>query len=339
MGLRRFLNVSVLVLVVSIVGFGQCPRNSDYLYERERMIVTFENTLMSSIPLYARSLNLGFFIFDLADPSNRYISNAKTKNGQCMEFVDRRVYHFAPIDYENSESHFAVLERGNIKIFRSVNCVNSENPLTEVIRYVETVVEGSRDKSAVLTRLHNYRRYGHYRTVDGYRVVCNFDKKVPENADKRFHRGKILSEFSKVIRDSVSENAEGQFSWWFPVEESRANGFFVYDLTDPENKQTSLLERVEFRQDHVYHFALIDAPFSFSNIAIIEDGGLKIFRAINCEKKGDSVDDVIAYLKQKFENDRNRDEIIRRVKDYRKYGVYSPADGISEPQCKDFIPN
>src|SRR5690606_37719196 len=121
---------------------------------------------------------------------------------------------------------------------------------------------------------------------------------------KLYNRGNVLGQFADVLRSSVSEEVKEQLSWQFFVEEERANGFFIWDLTEPSNKQTSLLERVEFKNNHIYHFAFIDAPFSFSNIAILEDGKLKIFKAINCKGKSDSLQDVVAYLNGKLKNDK-----------------------------------
>ncbi len=114
----------------------------------------------------------------------------------------------------------------------------------------------------------------------------------------------------------------------------QAIGFFVHDLTDPSNKQTSLLERVNFINDHVYHFAYIDAPYSFSNIAVLHDGEIKIFKAINCKNSGDEVKDVIKYLSKILSDNENREETIERVKNYRKFGVYASLNGISTPQCE-----
>jgi len=106
-----------------------------------------------------------------------------------------------------------------------------------------------------------------------------------------------------------------------------------YDLTDPDNKQTSLLERIEFKNGHLYHFADIDLPFSYSNIAFLVDGQVRIFRTVNCAGKGDNLNEVISYLNGKLRGTKNKDEIIQLVSNYRKFGVYVSLDGLSAPRC------
>jgi hypothetical protein len=101
--------------------------------------------------------------------------------------------------------------------------------------------------------------------------------------------------------------------------------FFAYDLTDTSNKGTSL-NCVDFKNNHVYHVAPHYIPFSFSHIVILEDGNLKVFKSINCQNSKDSLEDIVTYLSQKLKGDKEKDEIIRRVKDYRKYGLFKTTD-------------
>jgi len=338
MNLKNLLTAFFSIFVFSQIVLCQCPKNPDALYEREKILTIFEDTLKNSIPIYGRTFYTGYFIYDLTDPSNKYVPKHLAQAESCINFIDNHIYHFSPVVYEDSLSHIAVLENGRLEIFKSINCLNGNNTLSEVIKYVEKKLKADKNSGEVLTRLKNYRRYGYYRTIDGYRVSCNWDKEIPENSDKLYDQGKVLGQLSDILRNSVSEKVKNEwFSWWFSVEESRANGFFVYDLTEPINKQTSLLERVELKNNHVYHFAFIDAPFSFSNIAILEDGKLKIFKAINCKGKDDSLQDVTAYLNEKLKNDKNKDEIIKRVKNYRSYGVYASFNGLSAPQCEEAL--
>jgi hypothetical protein len=98
-----------------------------------------------------------------------------------------------------------------------------------------------------------------------------------------------------------------------------------------------MLERIEFKNNHVYHFASIDSPFSFSNIAVLEDGKLKIFKAVNCEGKGDSLEDVIRYLNDRVKQDPRRNEIINQVRNFREYGVYVSDNDLSKPQCEILV--
>ncbi len=322
----------------SLIGAGQCPKNSDGLYERQKVLEEFEEILKTSVPGYEESVYIaGFFVYDLNKPSNKYISTLGSQTENCINFVDNHIYHFSPINLQLSQSHIAFLKGGKVRVFESVNCEYNNDRLEEAINYASEILKNNKDRDETLSRLRNYRRYGNYRTVDDYRVRCNYDQNIREYSDDLIHRGKVLGEFADVLRHSVSEKVKKHFSWWYSVEESRGSGFFVWDLTEPLNKQTSLLERVEFKNEHVYHFAFIDTPFSFSNIAVLENGKPKFFKAINCKGKGESLEDVVAYLKEKLKNNKNKKEIISRVKNYREYGVYASFNGLSTPQCEELV--
>ena len=306
-----------------------CPVNPDPRYDRRKLLEQFDAILKASVPEYAKYplVSGGFFVHDLTDPSNSHPS------ARCINFVDKHVYHFAVVYIPFSQSHFAVLDGGALKVFKSVNCKDSKDRLEDVISYVRARLKGDERQDETITRLKNYRRYGRYKTTDELSVACNADERVPENPDKLYPRGKTLQQLSEVLRGSLPE-AERTNHFSFPVEQSRANGFFVYDLTEPTNKQTSLLERVDFKNRHVYHVSYIDLPFSFSHIVILEDGELKVFRSVNCRGKGDSIEEVVGYLSQKLKGDNSKAEIINRVKKYREYGIYAPFDGSSTPRCE-----
>lgn len=342
--MKRLVFMTFCFLALAFSGFSQCPTNSDSRYDREKILEQFKGFLGESSPGYQKreekmgysDLFSGFFIYDLSDPSNRFTSNKYTEGFKdCISFVNNHVYHFSAVFYPFSNSFLAVLENGGLKVFKSVNCAGSGGDFSEAVKYVENMLKNETNREGVLVRLRNYRRYGFYRATDETRVVCNYDREIPENSDKLYTRGKILGQLSDVLRGSVSEKVREQLSWRFLVEESRASGFFVYDLTEPTNKQTTLLERVEFKNNHIYHFAFIDLPFSFSHLAVLEDGKLKIFKAVNCKGKGDSLEDVVAYLNRKLKDHKNKDEIIKRVKNYRGYGTYATFNGQSKPQCEE----
>ncbi|MEZ5347359.1 MAG: hypothetical protein R2681_17560 [Pyrinomonadaceae bacterium] len=326
------------IFTFSIFASGQCPKNSDTLYDKQKMLEKFDRILKSSIPAYAQFPRQRFFVWDLTNSKDYYLSatNSYQEVG-CINFKDNHIYHFSPVGLSDSQSHIAFLEDGKLKVFENVVCEYNNSNLEKAINYVVEKLKNDKNKNKILTRLKNYRRYGFYSTDDDYRTFCNYNKEIPENSDKLYDRWKVLNQLSDVLRNSISEKMQEQISWRFLTEESRASGFFVWDLTEPSNKQTSLLERVEFKNNHVYHFAFIDLPFSFSNIAVLEDGKLKIFKAINCKGKGDSLEDVVGYLAKKLKNDKNKDEIVGRVKNYREYGVYVPFNDLSEPQCEEVI--
>lgn len=338
MNLKYCLSALLCIFTFSVIGICQCRENSDSLYGKQKTLEKFDGILKSSIPGYAQFPQQRFFVYDLTNPQNYYISATSSyQEFGCINFRNNHIYHFSPVELSDSKSHIGFLKDGKLKVFESVNCEHSNDNLEKAINYANETLKNDKNRDEILTRLKNYRRYGFYFTVDDYRVSCNYDKEIPENSDKLYDRWKVLNQLSDVLRNSVSEKVKEQLSWRFLTEESRASGFFVYDLTEPSNKQTSLLERVEFKNNHIYHFAFIDAPFSFSNIAVLEDGKLKIFKAINCKGKGDSLEDVISYLTEKLKKDKNKDKIIKRVKNYRSYGIYTSFNGLSTPQCEEVI--
>jgi hypothetical protein len=313
----------------------ECSKNSDPMYDRETTLKKLDHILKRSIPYYNEFPLMGYFVFDLTDPSNSYKSrrNGLPEKG-CINFINNHVYHFSANDWSSSKSQIAILEDGKMKVFNSINCKGSKAKLDNVLRYVSENLK-DRNKDDTITRLKNYRRYGLYQTVDSTDYSCG-NAEISPNSDKLYSRRRVLEQFLATLIYSRPGPLAIGFPYVF-IEESKAVGFFVYDLTDPSNKQTSLLERVEFKNNHVYHFAHIDAHFSFSNIAILEDGKLKIFKTINCKGKGDSLEDVIVYLNEKLKDDKNKDEIIRRVKNYREYGIYASFNGLSTPQCEELV--
>lgn len=312
--------------------FRSCPPNSDPKYNRQIILDELNRILEKSIPRYGEFPSKDFFVFDLTDPSNNYkLTGDGLPEQRCINFINNHAYHFSPAELFYSESHIGILEDGNLKVFRSINCKESKDKLDDVIAYVSKKLEASPSKEDTITRLKHYRRYGLYKKIDETSSYCSYGE-IPENSDSLYSRGRILRQFGEIT-SSASKNRKMYYPL-YRIEESRAAGFFVYDLTDTANKQTSLLERIEFKDNHVYHFADIDLPFSFSNIAVLNDGKLKIFKSINCEGKGDSLGDVVRYLTEKLRNDKNKDEIIERVKSYRKYGIYSSFNGLSAPQCQ-----
>ena len=158
-------------------------------------------------------------------------------------------------------------------------------------------------------------------------------KRCDENSDGLYNRREVLERLAAILNDSAPGYKNFERNGFYVNEDERPRYFFVYDLTDLSNKGTSL-SCVDFKNNHVYHFAAHYIPYSFSHIVILEDGNLKIFKAINCENSRDSLEDVIVYLNQKLKDVANKDEIISRVKDYRKYGSFVTVDD-TYIRCKD----
>jgi hypothetical protein len=154
-----------------------------------------------------------------------------------------------------------------------------------------------------------------------------------ENQDKLYDRRNVLERFAAVLSASVPEYQKVGLKFY--VEDEMAAGFGVYDLTDPSNVDSGVgKECVEFIDNHIYHVVPGLVDYSFSHIIMLEGGSLKVFRSINCPGRGDRLEDVLEYLRPKLADDKNKDEIINRVINYRKYGDYAAMDNFSGPWCK-----
>lgn len=183
-------------------------------------------------------------------------------------------------------------------------------------------------------------------------VVCQEKEKVSEktnkesstnacleNSDSLYSRKDMLEKLSKILNETSTYyyNARYKIKKTLNLAEVQKNerpfGFSIFDLTDTSNTGKPLGECIEFKNNHIYHFALIDTPYSFSHIAVLEDGNLKVFRAINCKDKGDTLDEVTNYLNETLKEDKNKDEILIRVRNYRKYGIYTTVD-TPNLECK-----
>jgi hypothetical protein len=158
-------------------------------------------------------------------------------------------------------------------------------------------------------------------------------QECPANPDGRYSRHSILEQLARMLNDSIPEY-KSIYSAGFYVDDEGAATFDAYDLVDVTNIESVRAGRhcIKFINNHVYHVYPADYGFSFSHIAILEDGNLKVFKSINCKGRGDTLDDVIAYLKQKGVYDR---EILERVRRYREYGVYTRTDDYTRVRCEE----
>jgi hypothetical protein len=138
-----------------------------------------------------------------------------------------------------------------------------------------------------------------------------------ENPDSLYNREKILERFDKILKTNISDYAE------YP---STARGFFIYDLTDPTNNYLTWGDCINFISNHVYYFSVVYFAFSQSQIAVLENGDVKFFNSINCQDSKDKLENVISYLSRKLKNDKNKEEILTRVKNYRRYGWHRTVD-------------
>ena len=153
------------------------------------------------------------------------------------------------------------------------------------------------------------------------KTVQNSWKKCKPNPDPLYVRSRVLDDLAAILNKSIPEYSVG-FKEGFHSSHERGIGFFVWDLTNPTNTDVHFHDCIDFINGHVYHVAPSDAYYSLSHIVILEEGKLKVFRSVNCPSRGDRIEDAIEYVSAKLSHDKQRDEIVDRVRNYRKYGSY-----------------
>lgn len=154
-------------------------------------------------------------------------------------------------------------------------------------------------------------------------------EKCPANSDDLYNRKTVLKKFAEILNKSIPKYRE-RYSGFY-IKDEKPGDFFVYDMTDPLNKtsepnRTEVFNCVNFVDKHIYHFTSYKDSYSASHIAILENGKIKIFKSINCPNSKDKLDDVTIYIDRMLKDSQIKEQIIDRVKDYRKYGIYYSSD-------------
>jgi len=165
------------------------------------------------------------------------------------------------------------------------------------------------------------------------RRVQNDGRRCSPNPDPLYARSRVLDELAQILNQSIPEYSKGVAKGFYSDNDSGI-GFFVFDLTNPSNKDLTLHDCVDFINGHIYHVAPNDLYYSLSHIVVLEEGKLKVFRSVNCPSRGDRLEDAINYLSDKLSQNEQRDEIINRIQNYRKYGFYSSLHHAASI-CKD----
>lgn len=162
----------------------KCPSNPDKLYERKEVFRTLVDVLNESAPDFKHYEANGFyvqderpryfFVFDITDPSNGCAdpSQKPTPHVRCINFVDGHIYHFSATYIPFSLSHIAFLEKGKVRVFRSINCGNPDKNLQGVVSYAKDKLKLN-DADEILLRLKDYRKHGHFWTVDETAIRCD----------------------------------------------------------------------------------------------------------------------------------------------------------------------
>ena len=143
-------------------------------------------------------------------------------------------------------------------------------------------------------------------------------QKCPENHDSLYNRLDVFTIFANVLNERNNNKRFGV------TNVISARGFQIFDLVDTSNFQAKSDDCIYFYDRHVYRFVSILLKESHSNIAYLENGEITIFRSVNCG--GDKIEDIIVFLEKKYINNQDKDIILNRVENYRKFGNYISND-------------
>lgn len=160
-------------------------------------------------------------------------------------------------------------------------------------------------------------------------------EKCPANPDKLYAYQEVNKKIANILNDSIPQYKEFNPNGFYVNETGKGIGFDIFDLVDTSNKETKLNDCVKYLNNHIYHVFSPTYDYSFSHIVVLEKGNLKIFRSINCQNSSDKIEDVLNYLNKKLKNDKDKDEILLRVKNYRTYGEYFQTDNFSTLRCEE----
>ena len=173
--------MKIMSVYIYLLMFLSCANTqSSKLYNKDEVLTELNSILNSSVPEY-KSINemgfsntdegvtIGYTIRDLTDTTN---VNKRTPDdmGDGIKFVENHFYHFVPVIMSMSYSHIAYLEDGNIKVFKSINCIDKGDDFDEFIAFAKTKLKGNND---VLKNLKNYRDFGEYLIEDNYGMTVN----------------------------------------------------------------------------------------------------------------------------------------------------------------------
>jgi hypothetical protein len=148
--------------------------------------------------------------------------------------------------------------------------------------------------------------------------------------ERTYDRVGVLKKLARVLNRSCPQCKFHYQENGFYVDEDRLNGFFVFDLTDSLNRSFPKGNRIEFKENHVYHFAPKYFAHSYSHILILRKGKCKIFRSINCPGKGDDLSDVLRFMDRINLTD---PQSRRNIMIYRNFGIYFAEDPQEELRC------
>ena len=167
-------------------------------------------------------------------------------------------------------------------------------------------------------------------------LSCNTKTKIRHtenccaNSLEMYDKRAILEIFSKTLGSLLPDHNGPTKNGFYVNKDCHLIGAFVYDLTDTLNREESLHECIEFKESHVYHFAPMRKDISYSSLAVLSGGHVRIFKAVNCLKHGDKIEDVLKLVQELKIAD---DLTLKTIRNYRRYSAFIDGDEQSEFVC------
>ena len=132
-----------------------------------------------------------------------------------------------------------------------------------------------------------------------------------------YDQTKVLNSFCTVLYELKKHYNFTEKLIYYGVKTNKPVGFFVYDLSDTLNNSKN--GTVNFKEGHIYHFAPRDLYYSYSSFCFLLKGKLVFFKAVNCKKPINNINEVISFLENHLTNNVDSKEVIKRVPDYKHY--------------------
>ena len=146
--------------------------------------------------------------------------------------------------------------------------------------------------------------------------------------DSPYKNEYVLNEIVKTLNLLIPDyyiSKEGK--GFYITDECRISACNLWDMVDTLNQRKDYDDCVILKEGHIYHFAPMENICSFSSIAVLKNGKVKIFKKVNCpENGGDKIDDVINFIRSYLPINKETEEIIKKVRNYRHYGYYINTD-------------
>lgn len=180
-------------------------------------------------------------------------------------------------------------------------------------------------------------------------VTFSYTAKIPSKSKTGCQDSNQCYEVSDIKRNEVLdsmwhlvETATGREKVDYEVDSVIKNAmqdFFIYDLVELRNNRRDT-PKIKIKNLHIYHFGHNFQYFSYSNILIVNGGKVEIFKYLNCEKTGSYASDILDYIHKNNLSKYYDNKVLRRIKNYRKYGDYFYDRGTTKnvkrnlPNCK-----